>query len=362
MDTSDHPASAGDYSRLLKPIADELLSPRRRGGRLRAAAAGLYSLCSSVTGIDAGSNRPGDSGGTWLPSGQAVSPEDAAACLLDHGRTSKFLRGAHAAVLEARKRFPGATVEILYAGCGPFAPLAVPLASRFGPDEIRFTLLDAHERSLEAARRVFRAFGLAAYVRDYVRCDAASYRHGARRPLHVVVTETMQAALEKEPQAAITMNLAPQITPGGFFIPEKVTVDACLCDLTKEFPLDTAGAGVAQSPPGARKGGGRIPLGRVLELTAEGCRGPSADGRVGGRGVPARPGVATLDVPADAGGGLHLMLLTAVTVFDSIALGDYQSGLTCPKVLFELGRVRGGARIELAYRAGGEPGFEYRLS
>lgn len=356
------PASAGSHSSLLKPITDELLSPLGDRARLRAAATELYSLFSSVTGIAADSTRPDDSDGTRLASGKAVSPEDAAACLLDYGRTSKFLRGTHAAILEARKRFPGTTIEILYAGCGPFAPLAVPLTGRFSPAEIRFTLLDIHERSLDAARHIFRTFGLTAFVRDYIRCDAASYRHDPRRAIHIVLTETMQAALEVEPQAAITMNLAPQISPGGIFIPERVAVDACLCDLTKEFTATPAEAGDVSYSADADRDGRRIHLGRVLELTAESCRNPLAAGRADGRGVSApSPGI-TLDVPADTGGELNLMLLTAVTVFDSIALGEYESGLTCPRVLFELGRIRGGAKIELAYRVGDRPGFECRLS
>ncbi len=131
METFHQPAPAGSHSRLLKSLADVLLSPRAERGRLRAAAAELYSLFSSVVGVGDGSNHPNDSEETWLASGKAISPRDAARCVLDYRRTSKFLRGLHAAVLEARERFPDAAIEILYAGCGPFAPLAVPLTGRF---------------------------------------------------------------------------------------------------------------------------------------------------------------------------------------------------------------------------------------
>ena len=355
-----HRPTPADRSPLsLKEIADDLLSDQADDDRLNAAAAGLYSLCSSIAGIDEHSAHADDSGGTRLPSGEAISPRDAARCVLDYRRTSRFLRGLHAAILEARERFPGATAEILYAGCGPFAPLAVPLTSRFSPDEIRFTLLDVHERSLDGARRVFQALGKSAFVRDYVRCDAASYEHGAPHAVHVVIVEAMQAALEKEPQVAITLNLAPQLCPGGIFLPERITVDCCLCDVAKEFPALPGGANAGDSRSAGTGGGGRVHLGRVLDLTAEGCRDLSASSSGDEHG---RTSLAPtlLHVPENLDGEYDLMLLTAITVFGSIALDEHESGLTSPRILFDAGKMRGGEAMEFEYHLGDEPGFRYR--
>lgn len=360
MSVVHRPTPAGGYSLSLKTIADELLSHRADDSRLDAAAAGLYSLCSSITGIDEHSTHADDSDGTALPSGEAISPRDAARCVLDYGRTSKFLRGLHAAVLAARERFPDAAIEILYAGCGPFAPLAIPLTSRFSAAEARFTLLDVHQRSLDAARRIFQALGKSASVRDYIRCDAASYLHDAPHPVHVVVVEAMQAALEREPQVAITMNLAPQLCPGGIFLPERITVDCCLCGPARELPALPAGADAADSPSTGAGGGVRVNLGRVLDLTADGCRTPSASGDGDGRGGTSLTPRILLDVPEDLDGELGLMLLTSVTVFDSIVLEDDESGLTCPRILFDAGKAQGGKVMEFEYRLGAKPGFEYR--
>ncbi len=344
----------------MKEIADELLSPLAGDDRLSEAAAGLYSLCSSITGVGEHSEHAEDADGSGLPSGEAISPRDAARCVLDYGRTSKFLRGLHAAILEARKRFPDATIEILYAGCGPFAPLAVPLTTRFSPAEIKFTLLDVHKRSLDAARRIFQALGKSAFVRDYIQCDASSYRNDAPHVIHVIIVEAMLAALEREPQVAITMNLAPQLCPGGIFLPERITVDCYLCDLTKEFPSLASGAEGADS----RSAGGadkvRVKLGRLLELTAGGGRNPPASG-AGDEGRGTSPALKLLlNVPEDLDGEFDLMLLTAVTVFDSIALDDYESGLTCPRILYDAGKTHGGKVIEFEYQLGDKPGFKCR--
>jgi hypothetical protein len=346
---------------LLKQIADELLSHQEGDDRLRAAVTELYSLCSAVTGIGENSNYADDLDETGLPSGKALSPKDAARCVLDYNRTSQLLRGVHAAILEARRRFPNTTIELLYAGCGPFAPLAIPLTSRFSPAEIQFTLLDIHKRSLDAAQRVFQAFGATALVRDYIQCDAASYKHDAPHVIHIVVVEAMQAALEKEPQVAITINLAPQLCSGGIFIPERIVVSCHLCDLTNEFATLPVEADAANSlSAGSTRDKVRADLGCVLELTAGSS--PHLLAHFSGgehRGASLSPKVV-IDVPKDLDGEFNLMLLATITVFDSIALSDYESGLTCPRILYDLGKIRRGMRIEFAYHLSDKPGFKYR--
>jgi hypothetical protein len=359
MNIIHRPTSADGYSLWLKKIADELLSHQAEDNRLNAATAGLYSLCASITRIDEYSDHSGDSDGIRLPSGEAISPRDAARCLLDQSRTSKFLRGLYAAILEARERFPHAVIEILYAGCGPFAPLAVPLTTRFNSAEIKFTLLDVHKRSLDAARSIFQALGKSAFVRDYIQCDAASYQNDAPHVIHVVVVEAMQAALEREPQVAITMNLAPQLCPGGIFLPERITVDGYLCDLTKEFPSLPAGAVAADSLSGGGSDRVRVNLGRVLELTAGSCRNLLASSNSDEHGVTSLV-PKLLNVSKDVDGEFYLMLSTAITVFDSIALDDYESGLTCPRILYDVGKTHGGKVIEFEYHLGDKPGFKYR--
>jgi hypothetical protein len=54
------------------------------------------------------------------------------------------------------------------------------------------------------------------------------------------------------------------------------------------------------------------------------------------------------------------MLLTSITVYDSIALEGHGSGLTCSRILFDAGRMRGGEVVEFEYRLGDRPGSRYR--
>lgn len=345
------PAAPDVHLSELKRITDELLF-QKQPAALREAAVRLYTLFSSVAGLDDFPHGPEDAYDTFLQSGKALALRDAARCVLDYARTSAFLQGTHAAVRRARERFPGGPVTILYAGCGPFATLALPLATQFGPDEVQFTLLDINPKSLASARRAFRSLGLGRHVRDYVQGDASAYAHDSPEPLRMVITETMQRALENEPQVAVTANLAPQLCRGGILVPERVTVDANLCDLSQEFALSADAPGGACATQGA--GRTRINLGRLLELTAENARGLLA-GCEGGRLPP-----VSVDIPAGASESLQLILSTTVTVFDSVVLAEYDSSITLPVRLYDVKVGGPGTRIEFSYALGSTPGFRHR--
>lgn len=270
-------------------------------GAQRDAAIGLFDqLCEQIE-LDDDAPATVDVVESLLPAGKAISPQDAARCVRDVARTSKFLRGVVAAITEARRRFGERTVRVLYAGTGPFAPLVLPIAHKWRPDEVRYTLVDVHARSVDAVRHLASRMAVLDRIDDFVCADACTYRCDTDEPPHVLICETMQAALAKEPQVSITRNLASQLAQGGVIVPERIALHLTLLKPSKEMTL--AGESMARE---------RIELGRVLTVDHRGDRSASAVW------------------PAVVPEGMETFLRTHIQVFADICLGDYESGLTMP--------------------------------
>jgi hypothetical protein len=250
------------------------------------------------------------------------------------------------AVRAAQQRFPGECIEIVYAGCGPFALLALPLTQRLSADEIRFTMLDLHERSLELARALFEKLDIAHYVREWVQCDAVTYRHPRDRPFHILVSETMRKALASEPQVAITQNLVAQMTAGGLLVPERIIIGAALDDMTDAEWLHSEDLRAA---PELGRRPNAVELGTILELSAT-LPPPDADGLF-------PPVMVTIP----EGPPRYLLLTTRIHTFGDIVIDDYESGLTYPAVLKSLGRLRAGSKVEIQYALGIDPRFRCRV-
>lgn len=352
--------TGSDYV-ILEDITRTLLDPAAEYGALRDACVRMHELFTGICGLDDRSEVSKDTLETRLPLGKAISPVDAGRCVLDFMRTTKFLRGVRAAIDQARSRFPGEVIEVLYAGCGPFATLALPLTTVFSPNQVRFTLLDIHQRSLGCATRIAESLGVSSYFGQFVQTDATTYKCDGDSPIRVLIIETMQMALTKEPQVAIAMNLVPQLGVDGILIPEKITLTVCHADLAGEVVPGSAGDDQPGESKAARVRGQRVILGSPFELTAESAQAfasmPREPDPAGSILLPCRR-IEALAQPEDS---RSLAILTTITVFGDIVLGDYESGLTNPTFMAEALPTTAQSGLQFAYRLGPEPGLTFRV-
>ena len=213
----------------LEAFAAVIADPLSSRDDLDRACARLYEIFAAIT---APLFPAAAAEGQRLDSGIALSPALAAKCLLDSARTAAFVRGTVSAVREAVRRFAPEPVEVLYAGTGPFAPLALLAMPLLDCRSVRFTLLDVNAGSVRSVAHLGAALGLSPYVRDVVQADATAYRHPSA--LHVVISETMQRTLAEEPFVAILRNLRPQLAPGGILVPERVSIALASIDAHAE--------------------------------------------------------------------------------------------------------------------------------
>jgi len=161
---------------------------------------------------------------THLKNGIALSQKHAADCIKDYKRTARFIKGIHKAILSAFQKFPNQKINILYAGCGPYAPLIIPLLHHFKPEQVDLTLIDIHQHSINSVKKIISVLQYENYFSDITVADAATYSYNPDKTLHMVITETMFRALTNEPQVAITQNLASQLCENGILIPEEISL------------------------------------------------------------------------------------------------------------------------------------------
>jgi hypothetical protein len=336
----------------LRSIADTILDESSSQLRLQAALDEYSQLCARVSGIqpDAGFNS--QAGDQLLAEGVAIGPRAAAHCITDYQRTVVFIRGVYAAINDSitkqQQRSDRPPLNILYAGCGPFATLLMPLLERFDPGALDITLLDIHAESLASVGRLISHFGLEFYDIATVKADASTYQH--HTPLHLIIAETMQKALEQEPQLAVTANLVPQLLPKGVFIPQQVRVQLCLADPASFM---TAVSAIAVSSCQHKR--------FVAELISLNQSHIShiMDTLEKDPGSGSYQVVATeLIMPADEGAqGRELFMFTQVVVYGDYTLDDFDAEITLPSGVHDIATPAAGTPFFVAYRLGAYPKF-----
>ena len=331
-------------------MSDDGLSPRQRLDRLDAvlrdtdaapidrlhAAWGLHDLFVGLTEQPPANvaDKVGDAfEETVARDGLALSPFDAALCLRDAPRTYAFAEGVRRAIAHMRDRRPDRPVRVLYAGTGPFAPLAVLQIPHFDAETVQFTLLDIHPSSDLATRDVFAAMEAEDLVEARHVTDATQWSPPDPRPFDVIVAEVMQASLKNEPQVQLTRALVPLLAPDGVMVPEEIALD-----LVQVHTHLLVGETPAPLP---------APIGRAMTLNVETARDMVTD-----RDIAPLP---SLHVPAELASDAPLAIVTRIRTFDDVALDYGQSGLTQPIIEHAAPIPRAGQRIDLSYRLGTHP-------
>lgn len=310
---------------LCRVVLDENHAP----GTVWSALDELHTLLTDVSGLG-----PTGVGGdvdtdTIGPHGKAIAPIEAARCLYDVFRTQAFTAAVVDEVARRRRTDPSRPVHVLDAGCGPFAALVLPALARFGPDELRCTLIDLHSPSIDAVTRLIDALGLGASIVRVVQADATTYAIPDGEHVDVVVAECLQRGLSSEPQVAIVRNLVRQAGPAVTLIPHRI-----------ELALVRAGPQAHLAGPSGELT--RVAGGPVFAVDVD-TIGSWGDPTAGDR-LPAR--TSTVEEPIEPPD--HLALSTTIRVDHRRTLGDYRSGLTAPHPLL-MQRIAAGTELRLAY-------------
>lgn len=295
-----------------------------------------------IVGIDEDALAEPFSQQSVLAAGKALSPVDAARCVWQSSRTTKFIKGIDRAVQDLRERFPGETLNVLYAGCGPLAPLAMPLLARHGWNDLRFTLLDIHSPSLEGARKMAQTFCVDGGIHRWVLGDAAEFSL-EEEPYHLIISEVLQQALQNEPQVAVTRNLVNFLRDGGIFIPEEITVSLKFYDIGG-FHSSVVDQGAARADEWSHM------IGEVFTLTVDTAR----SWEVSASQIPA----ATIFVPPAPTPRSEIFLFTDLRVYGTHTLRTNESSLNIPVVVD--GVIKAGSTAEFFYEIGREPGLRLR--
>lgn len=333
--------SSAQKMKQLRRVTSTLLESQRPAHTLHSEVAELITILAASQTIRSTLEKDISRGETRTSNGLALSPTMAAMCADDFVRTIQFIRGTHAAIIDTRNRFPDRPARVLYAGCGPYATLAAPLMAIFSSAEATFTLLDVHPESISSAKSIMDTLGIDESATRFETIDAASYRICPDHPPDVILIEIMQACLESEPQVAITRHLLKQ-APHAILVPEDVRIELTLVDLSHEFAMD----GLEQNRDPIQRE--RIAVASVFIVNPETVN--SWDSNCRNRLL-----AATVRIPEHLEKNYQLMLFTVIRIYKSHILKDYDSGLTCPKILSIDGTFQPGDTIQFYYELGRQP-------
>lgn len=214
-------------------ITTKLLSDEVISYDLAKTLSDYKNLILNATPLDLGENEHQTN--IQLENGIAIGLNWAASCLDDAIRTQKFIRGTKLAI-DQKLNEGKKPVQLLYAGTGPFATLILPLLSHFSSEELQVTLLDVNPASVDNVTKLIDHFGFENHVSEILCADAtnvvlpppeAAAKLNARKSngTDILLSETMQHALQAELQVPITCHLLNQLPEDAILIPQSINLE-----------------------------------------------------------------------------------------------------------------------------------------
>jgi hypothetical protein len=106
--------------------------------------------------------------------------------------------------------------------------LVLPLLSVLSDSRISVSLLDIHAENIDALQKVISLLGISSNIKQIVHIDATTWKPAHDENFDLIISETMNTLLNREPQVTIFSHLQQFLTEGGVLIPEQINIGAVL--------------------------------------------------------------------------------------------------------------------------------------
>lgn len=336
----------------IKGKTETILSENSTFGEIKASIDNLYNNFSEISQLN-GKLQKAELG-SILPSGEALSPQTAAGSILDYIKTTKFLRGIKKGIDFQLDTLKKEKINIMYVGTGPFASLIFPLLPIYTDKQLEITAIDYHEETIGAMNKIINEYCYGNYFDEILAIDATTYQNSKHKQFDIIIIDTVQKALFKEPQVALTNHFSKFLTKDGILIPEEIKISAVLADLPSEFSFSKSKwtefwLNIKRN--NAIKN--RIFLKEIFILVKNVSQYYNLVNLANGQIA-----LSDIKVTRKTGRMKNLILLTEIKIFEDIILSEEdETGLT--KLYFDkdVPSIEEGMEIRFSYQFGSYPRF-----
>lgn len=332
-----------ENNQVIEALMDELLQEEIHYVNLQKKLYDFRDVLLNITHLDL--NDLEDRKDLQFDNGIALCTTFAALCIQDVMRTRQFIRGIYQAVTDkiSKSQKP---VHLFYAGTGPFATLILPILTKFNSQQIRLTLMDVNEKTLEYLDKVIQELSIEDYIDEIVCADASTYQFEEHQQVDVLVSETMQYGLVKEQQVPIMINLVRQLPKESIVIPNNIHLDLAYKNSSAELRLEWKNHLMFKT------------IQPLLDFD------PDFMYSLNENGTQQRFELCeNIDFSKDKASYDELVVLTSIQVYKDEWIDVDLSSLTIPKVLFGFNEVDANkTKLSLSYVIKEQPDFEVVLN